>query len=457
MADYTTLTGITENDLRTFVTPPIDYDDVSKSEILLKLESVEAFVKYTYFGGGTVPAKARIPVLLLTISNLICTSTLAKKYYTLSSEKLGDYCLPDNTKALTKDGWKSCYELNVGDTILGYNDKSDRSEWTTVEDIHIVPYIGKMLHLKSGRNSFETYATPNHRWYVKPIHHSAKWSMRIKKSSELNSWDTIPRACKELDKKDTKYSDEFVECVGWFVTEGSWHKSQRTGNVYSAFISQNEIENKSNCDRIRHCLTSLLGQVSEHRKGEGDIGFYIPAGSDLYKQLRNICPDKQLTTSFINSINTKQMKLLWQVMKLGDGDKNRSRFYQKLNETMINFQILSVLCGYGTYLRKKDDNGVYSLGCHEKRNVGVKGLNRGYVPYKGIVWCPKTPLGTWFVNDNGRTFLTGNSYTLAEPISRGTNIQSSPFIISKTWHGMALDMLEKMRSPSDCRVYKVNE
>ena len=91
MADYTTLTGITENDLRTFVTPPIDYDDVSKSEILLKLESVEAFVKYTYFGGGTVPAKARIPVLLLTISNLICTATLARKYYTLSSEKLSDY------------------------------------------------------------------------------------------------------------------------------------------------------------------------------------------------------------------------------------------------------------------------------------------------------------------------------------------------------------------------------
>ena len=82
---------VTEMDVRNFVTPPISYDDVSKAEVLLKIESVEVFVKYKYFGGGTIPSTAKIPVLLLIESNLINSAKLAKKYYTLSSEKLGDY------------------------------------------------------------------------------------------------------------------------------------------------------------------------------------------------------------------------------------------------------------------------------------------------------------------------------------------------------------------------------
>jgi len=457
MVDYSPQV-VNEYDVRNFVSPPLDYDDVSKAEILLKIESVESYVKYRYFNGGSLPSKARIPVLLLVISNLISTPALAKKYYTLSSETLGDYCLPDTTETLTKEGWKNPYELKLDDEILGYDEKSDRVKWTKVEDIHITPYIGKMLHLKSKRNSFDTLATPNHRWYVKPIHSSAKWSQRIKTSKDLNTWDTIPRAARSININNTEYSDEFVECVGWFVTEGNWQKSSRTGKIYSAFINQNKIVNRNNCNSIRKCLNKLLDdEISEHKHGNGNIGFYIPANTKLFNDLKKVCPNKQLTMNFITSINTKQLNLLWKVMKLGDGDKKRDRFYQKLNETMNSFQALSVLCGYGTTLRKKDDNGVYSLSCQTKRNVGVKNLHNGFKDYKGIVWCPKTSLGTWLVRDKGVTFLTGNSYTLAEPISRGMDIQSSPFIITKTWHGMAIEMLEKMSSPSDYVVRKAND
>jgi len=90
MSDYSPLV-VTEMDVRNFVTPPIDYDDVTKAELLLKIESVETFVKYRYFNGGSLPTKARIPILLLIVSNLVSSSKLAKKYYTLSSERLGDY------------------------------------------------------------------------------------------------------------------------------------------------------------------------------------------------------------------------------------------------------------------------------------------------------------------------------------------------------------------------------
>lgn len=90
MADYTPI-SVTEKDVRNFVTPPLDYDDVSKAEVLLKIESVETYVKRHYFHGGSIPSDGRIAVLLLIVSNLIATPSLAKKYRTLASESLGDY------------------------------------------------------------------------------------------------------------------------------------------------------------------------------------------------------------------------------------------------------------------------------------------------------------------------------------------------------------------------------
>jgi len=90
MSDYTP-TVLTESDVRNFVTPPLDYDDVTKAEILLKIEAVETYIKYRYFNGGSLPSKTKIPALLLVVSNLLSSSSLAKKYCTLASEKLNDY------------------------------------------------------------------------------------------------------------------------------------------------------------------------------------------------------------------------------------------------------------------------------------------------------------------------------------------------------------------------------
>lgn len=91
MSDYSPRI-ITEADVRNFFTPPLDYNDVTKAEILLKIEAVEEFVKSVYFNRG-MPSGSDIKIacLLLVASKIIQSPSLAKKYYTLSSESLGDY------------------------------------------------------------------------------------------------------------------------------------------------------------------------------------------------------------------------------------------------------------------------------------------------------------------------------------------------------------------------------
>lgn len=87
------MTYVTEKDVRNFFTTPLDYDDVSKAQIDLYIEAVEDFVEAVYFNDSTTTsAKARIPCLLLIASKVIYSNPeLAKKYSSLSSERLGDY------------------------------------------------------------------------------------------------------------------------------------------------------------------------------------------------------------------------------------------------------------------------------------------------------------------------------------------------------------------------------
>jgi len=87
MADYSP-TMVNEIDVRNFFTPPLDYDDVSTAEILLKIESVEQYITTVY---GVTGNDARIAGLLLLAAKIIQTPGLSNKYYTLSYEKLGDY------------------------------------------------------------------------------------------------------------------------------------------------------------------------------------------------------------------------------------------------------------------------------------------------------------------------------------------------------------------------------
>ena len=91
MADYTPQL-VKEHEVRNFFTPPLDYDDVDKAELLAKIQAVETFIKDVYFDGNMpTESTAKIPALLLVVSQIVQNPTLAKKYGAIVSEKLGDY------------------------------------------------------------------------------------------------------------------------------------------------------------------------------------------------------------------------------------------------------------------------------------------------------------------------------------------------------------------------------
>jgi DNA polymerase-1 len=76
------------------------------------------------------------------------------------------YCVPvDNTQVLTKTGWKTYEQLQVGELVLTYNQEKNIKEWKPI--LHIVEAYEDGVWEMSHSHSYKVQATTNHRWYVR--------------------------------------------------------------------------------------------------------------------------------------------------------------------------------------------------------------------------------------------------------------------------------------------------
>ena len=92
MSDYSPRL-INEYEVRNSFTPPLTYEDVSKADILLKIEAVEDYIRATYFNDSMPsPSKGRMPALLIVMSKVVKGNPgLIKKYGIVEALELGDY------------------------------------------------------------------------------------------------------------------------------------------------------------------------------------------------------------------------------------------------------------------------------------------------------------------------------------------------------------------------------
>jgi DNA polymerase-1 len=81
-------------------------------------------------------------------------------------------CVPMDTKALTRTGWKLYHELEVGEHILTYNAADKVKEWEPV--LEKVLYEDAPVTEIRHNHSFSIRSTPNHRWFTRRRSASAK-------------------------------------------------------------------------------------------------------------------------------------------------------------------------------------------------------------------------------------------------------------------------------------------
>lgn len=365
----------------------------------------------------------------------------------VSTTGAGPYCVDTETEILTVDGWKQYDEVGPGTLVRTLNHDTGLAEWQPVESMHIFPAESRELVRMVSRDH-SSLTTPNHRWPVEAFRHRTGEFLRIWKTSEtLASADRLIKAAPSADQpQEQKWSDDLVELVAWFYTEGTIRDS---GTIR---LCQSHKVNADLCDRIAGVLRRMFGEPSdslayEARTDRPRWAFHVEdrnmryrlnkAASDL---LLAVSPDKVPTFEWLRELTTAQLHLFLNVSLMADGDGAIGAVRTpRMGQTDVRraeaFQFAAVLAGFGTSMRPRsngqyEDQHVVSLHAGTRTAI-VAAAKKGdtasieRVTHDGIVWCPKTANASWLARRDGAVYFTGNTHTFtpATPLSKSLTLQ----------------------------------
>jgi hypothetical protein len=352
-------------------------------------------------------------------------------------------CVDVETEILTQRGWLTVEMVRSSDTALTINGEGF-AEWQSVESIHIYPWDGEMVEMNF--RGHDSLTTPHHRWLVGWTGSSGEKGngprrdrgYRFVTSETLGSPNEfIPCAAPVVNLPVMPtHTDAFVELIAWYWTEG--HENTCGDGLA---ISQNE---GPGADRIAASLRGWLGPprdslLSAKDRCEpawrdwiyrsagptglrcGDFGLNGPAGNAV----KSVAPDKVVSPQFLVSLTKAQLELFIAVSVMADGHERKRTtprgrevreraVLQSRSDRLSSLQMACQLAGYQTTMCPDPQHG-YRLSIYERNRIWPGAQKHRYagvkrIQHQGVVWCPKTPNGTWLARRNGTVYFTGNTY-----------------------------------------------
>lgn len=333
-------------------------------------------------------------------------------------------CVDTATQALTRRGWCLLDELKPDDQLLGINTESGMSEWQPMQALLRYSVVDEPMVRIRGYG-FDALTTRNHRWLAQSAW-DRRWVWTM--SCNLDRSHVLPRSAPYGDAPmEQAVSDDFVQLVAWYWTEGTLSE----GGSVSFF--QSYTANPDNCVAIRGLLTRLFGEPGPMCKTGQDRcvkdhphpkwNWASGTECEQYRLSRVVVGslleavvgrDKRLSLEFLLALTGDQLRLLVETAMKGDGTKNTHKFTQK-GERSGDFQALCALAGLTT--SESDHGDPKSLNCKKVSwrddGYGTFKLRRerhiSEQAYSGEVWCPTVRYGNWLARRNGTVYFTGNS------------------------------------------------
>jgi len=155
------------------------------------------------------------------------------------------YCLSEDTEILTKRGWLTHDELSSEDEVLTLNRTTGNSEWQTPSAVNVfdVDETDQLLSIES--ESHSSLSTMNHGWHVRRQtsangRAAYDWVDTTSEHLAVTSNVFIPTSAPHGDVPIVKsYSDEFVELVAWWYTEGYLRETETSG-VFDSCVNRDD-------------------------------------------------------------------------------------------------------------------------------------------------------------------------------------------------------------------------
>ena len=329
-------------------------------------------------------------------------------------------CVDTKTEALTREGWKRYDELTTADEILVLDPDTDEIHWRPVDAVNVYDYEG---HMVAWGDRVNAVSTPNHRWLVEQQRgrgDTLRYERKIARTELPIDGDPAVSALRNGSRvvvgggtpmafaDAPKWSDEAVETLAWYLTEG-WDHTNQT-NAKSIYLAQKRDDMVARIRRLAAHWQAEGATFSEYApKSDGVITWYL--GKGVKEAMWEMAPGKQITPEFLTSLTYAQAVSFYNTLLDGDGSrsnggKNTVRWTQLDEGRQDGFQMLCAMLGKRTS-KTADGEKVQE---YQSRYVGTEYLNERRVYLEdGKVWCPTVEGGIWFARREGNTYWTGNT------------------------------------------------
>jgi hypothetical protein len=321
---------------------------------------------------------------------------IAKKIYPF-------WCVPEDTRILTVEGWKHYSDLGEGEYVLTVNPKTLISEWQQITDIAVFDYDDELIVIPS--KGKDIMFTPNHRWLtITP----RDLTPAIKMGYELtDGYDLIPRAIPHNFPESSILSERDAYILGWVCTDGYIRRYKGKPRMY---VYQS-------AGKYVTSIEEATGTKAYSRSKANDPDNMVIGVSQVdADRILGICPDWSYLSYVVTRLNKESAESMWDAMMQAEGNTfyayNGNKFQgfkQNPGPVLEAFQLLSILLGKSITVdnskccRVNISNNKKPYQAKQCRRIATR-------HYTGKVWCPVTPNGTWFANFNGCILPTGNTY-----------------------------------------------
>lgn len=350
----------------------------------------------------------------------------------LNGEMSGYQCYDQDTKVLTKDGWKRYENVTDDDEIMVFDPNKNYMFYEKPKARFEKHYTGDMIHFSG--NKVDILVTPNHKilYYkqdkkqhfmsdAKAIYekvsnyesrdHSRVYFRSVSEWKCSNKIPTINLAGHEIPL------DPFLEFAGYYLSEGYCSNGNRCS------FSQSETANPEKCSDIEKFVNKLKDipfkkYAYEHKATEWCI-CQKKFASQISDWFGTNSSNKKIP-AFIKNLPVEKLQILINALMNGDASKyeykttdaiqlgsNSYQLIEDVAEILFKMNLAPVISQY----RKAKQ---YLLYCNMQTNgkgrmPKIKKQHAKIMHYDGKVWCFTTSTGFFVTMRNGKISIQGNS------------------------------------------------
>jgi HK97 family phage portal protein len=344
-------------------------------------------------------------------------------------------CYSEDTEVLTNSGFKYYHQVLPTDKIATINQQTDKIEYHPYTERFEYDYDGEMVLGETENVSL--LVTPNHKLWRRTLHGNNEYQLveagKIEKHIAIKA--SFDYEGEELEKfiipfierkngsntltqnaKREVLMDDFLEYLGYFISEGGLLKETSPNFRYIHTLSQKDL---GNVNKIHACLTRL--GFSFTRYGDEIVRWNVygkALNSWLREQCGDDCAEKRIPEVF-KAVSKRQLRILFNALMLGDGswDKRENRksgYYATTSRRLADdVQELATKLGYSASVAisyEADGNRRRCFVVHiVERKEHILREAFSTINYQGNVWCFEVPNHVFIVRRNGKITAQGNS------------------------------------------------